>query len=247
MKLITANIWGGIVYEPFVAFIEKQSADTDIFCFQEVLFGTNASFLPDTKARINIYSEIAARLPGFTSYEYFSPTKHFQTEPTPFNAGQAIFVRSSYEVKANGEASATMPDGGMMTGNCQWIDVATGSDTITIANLHGLWQQGTGKVDTPERLEQSRIVKEFLDSKPGRKILCGDFNLLPDGQSVAILEKDMKNLVKEFHVQSTRSSFYKKEGKFADYILVSPDVTVNDFKALPDEISDHLALYLDFK
>ncbi len=56
-----------------------------------------------------------------------------------------------------------------------------------------------------------------------------------------------RNLIKEYSVQSTRSSYYKKELRFADYMFVSPEVNITDFKVLPDEVSDHLAMYLDFK
>ncbi len=40
-------------------------------------------------------------------------------------------------------------------------------------------------------------------------ILCGDFNLMPDTKSIEILETGMQNLVKNYNVTSTRSSFYK--------------------------------------
>ena len=32
---------------------------------------------------------------------------------------------------------------------------------------------------------------------------------------------------------------------FADYIFVSKDIKVKDFKVLPDEVSDHLALSIE--
>jgi hypothetical protein len=48
----------------------------------------------------------------------------------------------------------------------------------------------------------------------------------------------MINLVKDYNVTSTRSSHYPKEEKFADYIFVSKDIEVKDFKVLPDEVND---------
>ncbi len=57
----------------------------------------------------------------------------------------------------------------------------------------------------------------------------------------------MRNLVKEYRVTSTRSQLYKKPDKFADYILVSPEVIVEDFKVLEEEMSDHLPLLLTFQ
>jgi endonuclease/exonuclease/phosphatase family metal-dependent hydrolase len=56
----------------------------------------------------------------------------------------------------------------------------------------------------------------------------------------------MVNLVREHNVQSTRTSFYTKPDKFADYVFVTPDISVRNFKVLPDEVSDHAALYVEF-
>lgn len=253
MKLITLNVWGGIAYKPLAAFIRKQSSQIDIFCFQEMLFGSAPTFTPTHKARSNIFSEIVSWLPGFTSYRHFAHSGHFWTEPISFKAGQAIFVKSSLRVSGDGgfvcyegEPSITTTLGGKLTGNCQWVDIADGEDTITVANLHGLWQENSHKMDTPERLVQSRMIKKFLDGKVGKKILCGDFNLLPNGKSMEILEEGMRNLIKEYRIQSTRSSLYKKEVRFANYVLVSPEIKVKDFRVLPDEVSDHLPLYLEF-
>ncbi|OGZ99344.1 MAG: hypothetical protein A3C07_03160 [Candidatus Sungbacteria bacterium RIFCSPHIGHO2_02_FULL_47_11] len=127
----------------------------------------------------------------------------------------------------------------------QYVQAVVGGAQYTIYNLHGHWAPD-GKVDNPVRLEQSRNVKKFLDSFDGCKILCGDFNLAPDTRSLSMLEEGMRNLVKEHGIISTRSHYYTKDMKFADYILVSPEVRVKEFKVLPDVVSDHLPLFLDF-
>jgi endonuclease/exonuclease/phosphatase family metal-dependent hydrolase len=46
--------------------------------------------------------------------------------------------------------------------------------------------------------------------------------------------------------EGTRTSLYPKEGKFADYMLVSADVEVTRFEVVrTPEVSDHCALMLD--
>jgi endonuclease/exonuclease/phosphatase family metal-dependent hydrolase len=85
-----------------------------------------------------------------------------------------------------------------------------------------------------------------MDVTKGKKILCGDFNLLPNTESIAMLEKGMKNLVKEYGITSTRSHHYTKEHKFADYIIVSTDIKVANFEVLQEPVSDHLPLLLEF-
>ncbi len=70
---------------------------------------------------------------------------------------------------------------------------------------------------------------------------------MPDTQSIALFESHgLKNLIKEHTITSTRTSLYDKSEKYADYIFVTKGIQVNDFKVLPDEVSDHAPLYLDF-
>ncbi len=35
-----------------------------------------------------------------------------------------------------------------MTGSCQWVEIQKMEEILTVLNFHGLWQEGTGKVDT---------------------------------------------------------------------------------------------------
>jgi endonuclease/exonuclease/phosphatase family metal-dependent hydrolase len=55
------------------------------------------------------------------------------------------------------------------------------------------------------------------------------------------------DLIKKYGITSTRTSLYLKPIKFADYVFVSKGIDVIDFKVLPDEVSDHAPLLLDFK
>jgi endonuclease/exonuclease/phosphatase family metal-dependent hydrolase len=166
--------------------------------------------------------------------------------------GLAMFVRTNIAVKQEGEVfvyrerdSAVDGDNSTLGRNLQYVQFENDKRKFTIVNFHGLWN-GKGKVDAPERIEQSQKAKTFLDSIKGAKILCGDFNLLPDTKSIGILEQGMTNLVKKYDVTSTRSHFYTKPEKFADYILISPEVKVLNFEVLQDAVSDHLPLTLEF-
>ncbi|MBU1039238.1 endonuclease/exonuclease/phosphatase family protein [Patescibacteria group bacterium] len=257
MKLITLNTWGGIVFQPLMDFIKKHSVNTDIFCFQEMLFGPKPQFTPVNKARENLFTEISAILPDFVAYKHIPASDHFAGEIVNFGTGQAIFVKNTIKVINNGafkcydkmfsEIETLQRDSGRVTGNVQHIDLEIGNQIFSILNFHGLWQKNTHKADTAERLRQSEIIKTFLNSKNNKKILCGDFNLKADGQSIKILEQGLVNLVKKYNVLSTRSKFYTKEEKMADYIIVSPDIEVNKFKVFSDDISDHLPLLVEFK
>ena len=256
MKLITLNIWGGKIFRDLVGFVSKQSTDTDIFCFQEVFNGSERAKTDNLVDHLegvvtDMYSVLEKTLPEFKGFH--AEAGEFEVGTTKASYGLAIFVRRGVEVKKQGfqeifklNEDLGLPDG-MTVWNrlLQYITIPYGKDELTIFNLHGLYTGG-GKGDGQARLRQSERVKEFMDSVVGPKILCGDFNLNPDTQSLAILETGMVNLVKQHGVSSTRSHHYTKEQKWADYILCSPDLEIKQFEVLQDVVSDHLPLELKF-
>lgn len=241
MKLITLNIWGGHVREPLHRFIATHQ-DVAIFCFQEVYHNADEKIsTEDRKVSLNIFSELQALLPNHTGY--FRPV-------VDGTFGMSIFVSNAIDVLEEGDYlihhnpnySGRGPTHSRIL---QWIKCNINSQQYAIINVHGLWN-GRGKTDTEERIAQSAKIKEFMNTLTVRKILCGDFNLKPDTKSLKMLENDMHNLVSAYQVTSTRTSYYPKEEKFADYIFTSKDIAINKFEVLKDEVSDHAPLLLDF-
>lgn len=246
MKLISLNTWGGIVKDELHDFIKEHSIDTDIFCFQEIFdnaINARVDVLGDID--INLYKTITDLLPDHKGF--FAPS---QDE----DEGLAIFVKPHIKLEEVGDVfvhryrNAIENDDGTTIGrNIQFIKFNQNGQDYTVINFHGLWNGG-GKTDSPDRLEQSRKIREFIDTKAkGKVILVGDFNLEPSTESVAILEKDMRNLITEYGVTSTRSHHYTKPIKLADYAIVSNDLKVEKFEVLQDPVSDHLPLLLEFR
>jgi endonuclease/exonuclease/phosphatase family metal-dependent hydrolase len=131
--------------------------------------------------------------------------------------------------------------------NAQFIEFPKSGKEYTIVNFHGLWS-GKERSDSEDRIEQSKKLKGLFNTLGGTKIVCGDFNLTIDTESLAILDEGMRNLIKESGVTSTRpDTYFPYPDKFCDYIIVDKDVAVKEFKVLPDEISDHFALLLDYE
>lgn len=120
-------------------------------------------------------------------------------------------------------------------------------EQLTVINFHGLWN-GKGKGDSEDRILQTKNILDFTKKLTGEHLLCGDFNLRPDTESIKLFQDvGMRNLIKEYNITSTRTSHYTKDEKFADYVFVTRGVRVKDFKVLPDEVSDHAPLYLDIE
>jgi endonuclease/exonuclease/phosphatase family metal-dependent hydrolase len=243
MKLISLNTWGGQAAGILDFF--KHHQDVDIFLLQEIFHnGTTRTIFSDQE-RGELFHEISELLPDHLGY--FAPAEAGEW-------GLAIFIRRSVNILEHGDFfvyrekdSMIGRDATTVGRNLQFINFILNNKTINVLNFHGLWN-GQGKFDSAERLGQSEKIINFIQNLSGEVILAGDFNLRPDTRSLNIIEKELnlQNLVKTYKLESTRTSYYEKPEKFADYVLCSVGITVRDFSALPEEVSDHKALFLDF-
>lgn len=256
MKLICLNVWGGMRYAGLVKFIKQQSKDTDIFCFQEI-FSTTSSVKKRSGYRTNLLEELSKILKYYQVF--FAPIQDnylmgsFQEHYTnfPLKTGQAIFVKKDLKVLQQGDFfvfrtrnSQIMGDTLSVPRNVIHLTIA-GETPLTICNLHGIWTRD--KFDNPSRIKQSKMVLDFIKKQKGKSILCGDFNLNPNTKSIGMLGEQLKDLIKEFNIRTTRTKFYPGKEKFADYTFVSRGIKVKDFRVPELEISDHLPMILEFE
>jgi len=243
MRIISLNIWLGKLKDPLIAFLQREAPKTDIFCFQEMKSSFGRSPEDD------LFSVVARSLPGFQGF--FEAT---QDEERATEIGLATFIKRAETIDKEGDFfvyrtrnAMVGSDGRTMGRNAQFIEFPKSGKEYTIVNFHGLWS-GEERLDSDDRIEQSKRLKELFNTLGGTKIVCGDFNLTKDTKSLAILDDGMRNLIKENSVTSTRPErYFPYPDKFCDYILVDKDVTVNSFKVLQDEVSDHLPLVMDFE
>lgn len=251
MKLLSLNLWGGRGGRDDILRYFRSTHDIDVFCLQEVwnggrhMEGKMAGSFPIENIVWEIMGDIAEVLSEHDVY--FRP--HYGDW-----YGLAVFVKKDIPVIDEGERFVYKDRGFYMEnnhGNCarniQWIKIDTLNGPRCMINVHGLWN-GNGKTDTPERLLQSDNIVSFLKELDCPFILTGDLNLRPDTESLRRLEAaTSRNLIREFGISSTRSSHYKKPERFADYTLVSEGIEVRHFEVMPDEVSDHLPLRLEFE
>lgn len=253
MRIISLNTWGGRAgKEKLLEFFKTYADTTDIFCLQEIwsapyehldghLAGGTA--LNNEQTMVYALQEISSVLPDHAAF--FRP--HFLD-----NYGLLMLVKKNLVIVEEGEVFVHkhknyVPEGdiGNHSRNIQYVTIKTASGPITIINFHGLWN-GKGKTDTEDRIQQSKNILEFTKNLIGDYILCGDFNLLPNTESLKLFEaQGLRNLIKEYKISSTRTSFYTKPEKHADYVFISSGVHLKDFKILPHEVSDHAPLLIE--
>ena len=255
MKLITLNTWGGKLYDPLLDFVRHAAEDTDVFCFQE-MYQAPSDRIISRDMHSDIYGEIATNLKNHRGY--FAP--HLEGYDLngkvdfPLKAGLAIFIKKDINVNecddlpVYGSGLEILDDGGIraIPRNLQYISFRAKGKNYLAAHFHGIWYPKT-KVDSDDRINQSVKIKEFLSERSEEKILCGDFNLLPTTQSMLILEEGMINLIKKHEIKTTRNKYYEREEKYADYVLVSPEIISRQFIAMDALVSDHLPLLLEFE
>ncbi len=229
MKIIFLNAFEGKI-NGVKQFIQDQSADTDIFCFQESL----------DKSISKIFCQ-----DWLKDYQLFFDKK--QVNPIDEFAN-ATFIKPNYLVSNSHTIAQKDLNVGM--GLYNQINISK-NKILNICNTHGNARPGD-KQDNPNRLRQSQNIIDFFENLSGSKIIGGDFNLDYNTKSVQMFEDNgYINLIKKFNIPTTRNKIswakYKNKQLYADYVFVSPDVKVTNFSVPNLLISDHLPMILEIK
>lgn len=243
MRVVSLNIWRGKLMDPLLEFLKREAPVTDFFCFQEMLAAAS-----DSPSGVDVFGIFKKALPDFEGFFEAAQDRGDGTQ-----AGLAIFAKRTDPIDREGDLfvyrtrNAAVGDDGRTIGrNIQFVQFQKSGTEYTIVNFHGLWS-GDGRGDSDDRILQSKNLKSFLQGTAGRKIVCGDFNLTINTKSLSIIDDGMKNLIRDNGITSTRPGSFPYPDKYCDYTLVDNDITVKNFRVLPDEVSDHLAMVLDFE
>ncbi len=256
MKLVSLNTWGATQGQPFFDYIKQQAKTTDIFCFQEIFLSQPPAPKISSNAHMYLFQELEEMLVDFQGvFSERSSGHDFKGHVDfPVFHGTAVFVKKAINIsqKSVEVIRPYLPEQEPIDGvsAAQVLVLDFGGKNLSVLNYHGPARPGN-KLDTEERIKASEKLKAVWQGLPSSaKILCGDFNLYPETQSVKILDALGKNLIKEFKIENTRNEVswkrFNNKQYFADYIFVSPEVKVNNFEVPYNLVSDHLPMLLDF-
>lgn len=272
IRVVSLNCWGGRV-PSVVDYLA--GVDADVYCLQEVYWSPSDTPSPlvfdnkyrDTKGEPDphprLYRDLCEMLPEHQAF--FSP--HAQgylhdgaTTEYKVRYGIATFVRNTLPVIeqastfAFGEYRAHRWGDPPLPRTAHAVRLYNYEDDsrIVVAHMHGLWDK-RGKMDTPERRGQAQklgeLVQRVSQSESDKLVVCGDFNVLPESETLSLLQAylDVRELVTSSGFTDTRTSHYKKNPRFADYMLVSRQMQVQKFEVVArPEVSDHRPLLLEF-
>jgi endonuclease/exonuclease/phosphatase family metal-dependent hydrolase len=267
LSILSLNAWGGRLHAPLMRYLAQ--CNPDVLCLQEVsrTVASTSEWLVyrepglDLPQRANLFDEIRAVLPAHDAF--FFPAAQgslFDGDRLiPSEFGLATFVRRSHPVIAE---AMDFVHGAFSSGG--WGDHPRSRNAhgirifdyelgypVTIVQLHGL-RDLAGKGDTPARIAQADKLVALIQRiarKNEKLVVCGDFNVLPDSVTFEALGKlGLTDLVTSRGHTDTRTSFYRKQGRFADYMFVTPDIEIAMFEVVEQpEVSDHRALLLEMR
>jgi len=264
MRILCLNAWGGVLHEALMPWIAGLGAD--VLCLQEVVHTPGASkewleyrdgahILPQ---RARMFDELRAALPGHAAL--FSPAGSGLLwdgdRPVPSHFGLACFVHETIPVigQTTGFVHGAYSDRDYgahpRPRNAMALRLWAGGRPWVVAQMHGLRDKAAGKGDTPERAAQAERFAGLIEglAEPGdATVACGDFNILPDSQTLRRLERlGLRDLVTGGGFAGTRTARYTKPDRFADYLMVNDRVPVRRFDVLrTPEVSDHCPLWLE--
>jgi endonuclease/exonuclease/phosphatase family metal-dependent hydrolase len=128
------------------------------------------------------------------------------------------------------------------------VDISNNKQ-IQLINLHGIWTDD--KLGDKRTVEQIKIILKEIKKIIGLPtIIIGDINLLPESESIQLLNKHFTNLIDKYNIMSTRPQLMKGFDKgelVVDYAFVNGLIDIKKFEVPNIDISDHLPLVLEFE
>jgi endonuclease/exonuclease/phosphatase family metal-dependent hydrolase len=264
VRILSLNAWGGRLHEPLIRYLA--AGDPDVLCLQEVTrtVGAKVDWLTyrdgdfKLQQRSNLFDELRAMLLEHDAI--FCPAARGNLfdgdRPVSSDWGLAMFVRRTLPVI--GQALDFVHGDFVADGwgahprarnaHCIRIFDAEANRTVTVCQVHGL-RDPKGKIDSPARHDQAdalvRLIQRVWRPDEGL-IVCGDFNVIPTSVTFKALGAlGLSDLVTSFGYSDTRTSFYRKTERQADYMLITPQVKVVSFDVVKEpEVSDHRVLLL---
>lgn len=241
MKILQLNIWGGRLGKQIVDLLNRERAD--VVCLQEVIeVPGSESFLFENLDEIRHKADYA--------HCFFHPQFGYKLmnrraksglailSNIPFAETDAIFTRLAYvddfdvldtDYNVRSLQRATIPWNGTM---------------LHVLNHHG-HHIPDHKNGDDETMRQCGMIVDYIKKLDGPVVLCGDFNLAPESESLRQVNDVLVNLAKERGILTTRTPLTHKT-EVCDYIFTSPEIEIAEFQVLDDIASDHKALTVSF-
>jgi len=241
MKIMSLNIWQGRLECVLLKHLEKSGVD--FACMQEAVqyngqsLGLISSY-PKIGNSLGLDEQFFSKLISSKLGDKELAFGNVIYSNTPFTQTSTVFTRGEYK----NDFDFDKDDYNIRA--FQHVQLEVNGKKLNLLNHHG-HHIDSHKLGDGKTMRQVKQIIDYMKHLEGSVILCGDFNLSPDSDSIKLIDENLVNLAVQHKLKTTRSKLtYKNE--VCDYIFASHDVKVNSFVMDDTIISDHNALILDF-
>lgn len=242
MKLIQLNVWGGRLDNTLLDFLAKEKPE--IFCGQELInysFGDSIAFAPAELMQKKMKLKNYAFAP-LASFKYMEDVATFGNGIMTNNdilSSKIEFTNLGYVDNFNFEKHS------YNMRNFIHATLSVNGQKLHILTHHGFHVPHTkeGNSETDCQIKQ---ISQYISALKGPIIFTGDLNLSPKSKSLEPINSILKNLSIDYELKTTRNILTNKS-EVCDYIFISNDIKIKNFKASKEIVSDHQALILEFE
>jgi endonuclease/exonuclease/phosphatase family metal-dependent hydrolase len=242
MKIIQLNLWLGHILDAALEYVKAQ--DPDVLCAQEVNSAEHGNGLFASYQTHQRFSKLF-------EYQFFAPTYSYQALGETVLYGNAIYSKHPLKnptvtfTAGTYKENRTIGTQGFEIRNLQVCEVQYAGHALAISNHHGY--HTSVQEDTADTIASMELAAKQLNQVQTPLVLCGDLNAGPGSRTLAQLEPlGLRDLTVEHHLTHTLSPAHRiKTGLVSDYILVSPQLQIVEFRTDDVIISDHKPLVLE--
>lgn len=248
IKVVCLNVWiGGILFAELLDFLRTENAD--ILLLQEVRSNSGKNLPREYQTHQVLQKELG--------YEYASFAPAFIDSINSQEVVQGNLVLSKYPLREIKTIFYDIPFGiridepeyyAVTPRNLQHVLVEIGDKSIHLFNTQGIW--GTNGLDTERRIAMGKIIAHEV-SQVSPVLLAGDFNILPESETISLIEKQLVSVFKDELTTSfnvTRKNLLLSPGyanSVVDMFFVSKELIVQNHYCPQVDISDHLPLVVE--
>lgn len=245
IKFLNLNIWYGKLLSSAIEFIKQENPD--VISLQEVYDGEGMS--PEW---LNSWSTLKKEL-GY-QYTSFAPTFYVVENGIRVNQGQAILSKYPilneetffYDVPY-GEFVFPADDFSLVPRNLQHATLDVQGKDLNIFNTQGIWDKD--KLDSERKKKMGEKIVEKVSGK-NHVILSGDFNIIPQSDTMRNIERILNNPFKDklnTTINPKRKNKAENEESVIDMVFVSQDIKISDSYCPQVDVSDHMPLVIVFE
>lgn len=238
MKILQINVWGGRIRDGLTNFIAN--GDYDVVCMQEAVWDEERTDF------LELFVDTVDKIKKGASFEF-----DFRSEQYGFNVldgeakyrcGIAILSKIPFvEI----EEKVILEQGNHAISDHRYTaQRAVLENGLTVVNYHGYWQKDPLGNETSIKCMKS--VAEMFKNTDSPVVMCGDLNLVSEASAMRELDF-LKDLTAENKIKTTLRNIRFEKDVACDHILVSENVSYDNFEVINAPVSDHRALAIDIK